>query len=89
MAGFALYIHIPYCQAKCPYCDFNSYAVERWPEARYVEALCAELAHYAPRVCWSGGDIDTIFFGGGTPSLFAPASIERVLAAAAQRSDQR
>jgi oxygen-independent coproporphyrinogen-3 oxidase len=79
MAGFALYVHIPYCQAKCPYCDFNSYAAERWPEVRYVEALCAELAHYAARVSWNGRGIDTIFFGGGTPSLFAPASIERVL----------
>ena len=84
MAGFALYVHIPYCQAKCPYCDFNSYAAERWPEARYVDALCAELEHYALSVPWSGHDIDTIFFGGGTPSLFAPASIERVLTTAAR-----
>jgi oxygen-independent coproporphyrinogen-3 oxidase len=84
MAGFALYVHIPYCQAKCPYCDFNSYAAERWPEVRYVDALCAELEHYAPRIPWSGGDIDTIFFGGGTPSLFAPASIARLLTSAAR-----
>ena len=84
MAGFALYVHIPYCQAKCPYCDFNSYAAERWPEARYVDALCAELEHYAPRLPWSGRDIDTIFFGGGTPSLFAPASIARLLTSAAR-----
>src|SRR5215470_11139179 len=79
MGRFSLYIHIPYCQAKCPYCDFNSYAAERWPEDGYVVALCAELAHYAEQLPWSGGAVSTIFFGGGTPSLFAPASIARVL----------
>ena len=83
MRAFSLYVHIPYCQAKCPYCDFNSYAAERWPEARYVEALCAELHHYAQRTPWTGGEIGTVFFGGGTPSLFAPPSIERILATAA------
>ena len=83
MGRFSLYVHIPYCQAKCPYCDFNSYAAERWPEARYVDALCAEAEHYAQRAPWSGGTIHSVFFGGGTPSLFAPASIERVLATGA------
>ena len=81
MSGFSLYIHIPYCQAKCPYCDFNSYAAERWPEMRYVEAVCAELHHYAPQTAWTGREIRTIFFGGGTPSLFAPRSIAHVLTA--------
>ncbi len=76
---FGLYIHIPYCLAKCPYCDFNSYAADRWPEADYVAALCAEMKHYAGRPEWSCGSIPTIFFGGGTPSLFAPASIAQVL----------
>jgi len=85
MPAFSLYIHIPYCQAKCPYCDFNSYAAERWPETRYVQALCAELEHYAHQAPWQGSEIGTIFFGGGTPSLFAPASMERVLAAVARR----
>ena len=84
MGAFSIYIHIPYCQAKCPYCDFNSYAAERWPEARYVAALCAELDHYAEHAPWAGGDVQTVFFGGGTPSLFAPASIERVLATVAR-----
>ncbi len=83
MGGFSLYVHIPYCRAKCPYCDFNSYAAERWPEARYAAALCSELRHYAQHEPWRGGEIQTIFFGGGTPSLFAPASIERVLQTAA------
>lgn len=79
MRSFSLYVHIPYCQAKCPYCDFNSHAAQRWPEAAYVDALCTELQHYAALAPWSGGTIGTIFFGGGTPSLFAAASIERVL----------
>ena len=79
MGAFSLYVHIPYCRAKCPYCDFNSYAAERWPEERYIAALCAELRHYAADAAWHAGTIETVFFGGGTPSLFAPASIERVL----------
>lgn len=78
MSGFSLYLHIPYCQAKCPYCDFNSYAAERWPEEAYTEALIAELEHYATQGAWQGA-IRTIFFGGGTPSLFAPESVGRVL----------
>lgn len=84
MFDFSLYIHIPYCQAKCPYCDFNSYAAVVWPEEEYVAALSAEMAHYAALASWQGGAISTIFFGGGTPSLFAPGSIEAILAAAAR-----
>ena len=79
MSAFCLYVHIPYCQAKCLYCDFNSYAAEHWPEARYVAALCAELRHYAHAAPWRGGELRTIFFGGGTPSLFTPRSIGAVL----------
>lgn len=79
MPPFSLYIHIPYCQAKCPYCDFNSYAAQRWPEEEYVAALCAELAHYARQSPWAGRTMGTIFFGGGTPSLFAPHSIGAIL----------
>lgn len=82
MTGFSLYVHIPYCQAKCPYCDFNSYTAARWPEQRYVDALCTELRHYAARA--RVARIGTVFFGGGTPSLFAPDSIRQVLAAAAR-----
>jgi oxygen-independent coproporphyrinogen-3 oxidase len=83
MPGFSLYIHIPYCVAKCPYCDFNSYAATQWPEERYVAALCRELAHYAELDTWRTGEIRTIFFGGGTPSLFAAESIGAILNAAA------
>lgn len=79
MSDLSVYVHIPWCQAKCPYCDFNSWAASAWPEERYVAALCRELREYAadPRVASS--TVRTIFFGGGTPSLFAPSSIRRVL----------
>ena len=82
MAPFSLYLHIPYCDSKCPYCDFNSYAVKRWPERDYVAALVAELRAAAAEPVWRDGTIQTIFFGGGTPSLFAPDSIAAVLDAA-------
>ncbi len=79
MRPFSLYVHIPYCQAKCPYCDFNSYAAQQWPEERYVNALCTELRAYAHERDWEGRRLQTIFFGGGTPSLFAPSSIGAIL----------
>jgi len=77
--SFSLYLHIPYCLTKCPYCDFNAYGVRTWPEERYVDALCAELRHYVSQAPWHEQMIETIYFGGGTPSLFAPAAIERFL----------
>ncbi len=76
---FSLYLHIPYCLVKCPYCDFNAYGVRRWPEEQYVEALHAELRQYAAQAPWSGELVETIYFGGGTPSLFTPSSIGRLL----------
>jgi len=83
---FSLYVHIPYCQAKCPYCDFNSYAVERWPEEQYADTLLAELARYLDEAPWRDATIATIFFGGGTPSLFRPATITRLLETIAARA---
>ena len=80
--AFSLYLHIPYCQSKCPYCDFNSHAVASWPEEDYVRALIAEIERRASDVPWAGRRLKTIFFGGGTPSLFRPESIAAVLAAA-------
>ncbi len=77
--SFSLYVHIPYCLVKCPYCDFNAYGVRTWPEERYVDALCAELHHYLSQMPWREQTIETIYFGGGTPSLFSPASIKRFL----------
>lgn len=78
MAAFSLYVHIPYCDSKCPYCDFNSYAARRWPERAYADALIAEL-RAAARADWAGGTVQTVFFGGGTPSLFAAATIAELL----------
>jgi oxygen-independent coproporphyrinogen-3 oxidase len=77
--SFSLYIHIPYCVSKCPYCDFNSHVVADIPEANYTEALIRELHDYALRDDWCGRKIQTIFFGGGTPSTFRPSSIGRIV----------
>ncbi|MEO8133752.1 MAG: radical SAM protein, partial [Betaproteobacteria bacterium] len=75
----ALYIHIPWCIRKCPYCDFNSHEQRSaLPEARYVEALMTDLESALPSI-W-GRKFASIFFGGGTPSLFSPASIDAILA---------
>lgn len=73
----ALYIHLPWCVKKCPYCDFNSHAAERIPEAAYVDALLADLESALPEI-W-GRRIHAVFFGGGTPSLFSPEGIDRIL----------
>lgn len=80
-SAFSLYVHIPYCVAKCPYCDFNSHAASQWPERDYSDALIAELEHYAEQEPWRAGRVQTIFFGGGTPSLFEPESIGSILKA--------
>jgi oxygen-independent coproporphyrinogen-3 oxidase len=80
--SFSLYVHIPWCQSKCPYCDFNSHAAAAWPEADYTRALIAELEHRGRTPPYSGQRIRTIFFGGGTPSLFEPESIGKVIDAA-------
>jgi oxygen-independent coproporphyrinogen-3 oxidase len=80
--SFSLYLHIPYCQAKCPYCDFNSHAATAWPEEEYTRALIAEMRRRAEEAAFKGKSIATIFFGGGTPSLFQPASIGKILDAA-------
>ena len=75
----SLYVHIPWCVRKCPYCDFNSHEVrEPFPEDAYVDALLADLEHALPQV-W-GRKVMTVFIGGGTPSLFSAASIDRLLA---------
>ena len=80
----ALYVHVPWCLRKCPYCDFNSHeAREVIPEARYVDALVRDLEASLPSV-W-GRRLHSVFIGGGTPSLFAPASIDRLLAAVRAR----
>jgi oxygen-independent coproporphyrinogen-3 oxidase len=75
----ALYVHLPWCLKKCPYCDFNSHEAKgELPEARYLDALVADLESALPLV-W-GRRVSSIFIGGGTPSLFSPAGIDRLLA---------
>ncbi len=76
---FSLYIHIPYCISKCPYCDFNSHVVAEIPEENYTSALLDELHHYAVGPDWRGRRIRSIFFGGGTPSTFQASSIGLLL----------
>ncbi|MHB8247876.1 MAG: radical SAM family heme chaperone HemW [Acidithiobacillus sp.] len=74
----SLYVHLPWCKAKCPYCDFNSHvAPDTVPVERYTAALLADLERELPWI-W-GRRIGSIFFGGGTPSLFPPAAIDRLL----------
>ncbi|HEY2988306.1 MAG TPA: radical SAM family heme chaperone HemW [Candidatus Binatia bacterium] len=80
---FSLYVHIPYCAAKCPYCDFNVHVVATIPEREYCAALLRELQFYAQSEPWRGRELKSVFFGGGTPSLFAPRSIFGLLEAAA------
>jgi putative oxygen-independent coproporphyrinogen III oxidase len=80
--SFSLYVHIPWCQSKCPYCDFNSHAASSWPEADYTRALISELEHRVGSAPYSGERLKTIFFGGGTPSLFDPKSIGEIIDAA-------
>ena len=75
----SLYVHLPWCLRKCPYCDFNSHEVQsgELPEQRYLDALLADLEAALPLI-W-GRTIHSIFIGGGTPSLFSPQGIDRLL----------
>ncbi|HEX6735396.1 MAG TPA: radical SAM family heme chaperone HemW, partial [Azonexus sp.] len=76
----SLYVHIPWCVQKCPYCDFNSHeAGETIPERQYVDALIADLQAALPLI-W-GRPVQTVFFGGGTPSLLSPQAIDELMAA--------
>ncbi|MBU6280679.1 radical SAM family heme chaperone HemW [bacterium] len=78
-ATASLYVHIPWCLSKCPYCDFNSHAARTWPEAEYADAIVRELRHRSRERGFSGRRFATVFFGGGTPSLFEPRTIGRIL----------
>ena len=80
----SLYVHIPWCVRKCPYCDFNSHAApDALPEDAYVNALITDLESALPSI-W-GRKVATVFIGGGTPSLFSAAAIDRLLAAVRAR----
>ena len=80
--GFGIYVHWPFCAAKCPYCDFNSHVRRAVDHARWRAALVAEIrriAHETP-----GRQVASVFFGGGTPSLMEPETVEAVLEAAGE-----
>jgi len=74
----ALYIHLPWCERKCPYCDFNSHEAEVIPQEAYVDALLRDLE--GDLALARGRPVETLFIGGGTPSLFSPRAISRLLA---------
>lgn len=75
----SLYVHLPWCLKKCPYCDFNSHEAKgEFPQARYLDALRADLEAALPLV-W-GRPVVSVFIGGGTPSLFSPEGIARLIA---------
>ena len=75
--GFGLYVHWPFCQAKCPYCDFNSHVWERVDQARWAEAYCAEIARLGSET--EGRVLGSVFFGGGTPSLMQGDTVHRIM----------
>jgi len=92
----SLYVHIPFCVAKCGYCDFNSYALEGLLETgragadwapRYADALLREMEARCRALGLGGRGVETLFFGGGTPSLFPPEETARVLDALKRRFD--
>jgi putative oxygen-independent coproporphyrinogen III oxidase len=82
--SLALYVHMPWCVRKCPYCDFNSHQLKSGqPDAAYIDALIRDFDIEAPRV--KGRRIDSVFFGGGTPSLFQPEQFAALIRALKQR----
>jgi putative oxygen-independent coproporphyrinogen III oxidase len=81
--AFGVYVHWPFCLSKCPYCDFNSHVRHGGiDEARYIKAFESEIAATAQRV--PGREVSTIFFGGGTPSLMQPSTVQAILDAIAK-----
>jgi putative oxygen-independent coproporphyrinogen III oxidase len=79
--ALAVYLHFPWCVSKCPYCDFNSHALRgELPEKNYIDTMIADLTAQSSRVA-AGRSITSVFMGGGTPSLFSPQSLARVLEA--------
>lgn len=78
--GFGLYVHWPFCESKCPYCDFNSHVAASIAHERWERAYVTEIARLAERI--GPRRLDSIFFGGGTPSLMAPRTVEAVVSAA-------
>ena len=82
MSGFGIYVHWPICAAKCPYCDFNSHVRSDFSERRWAGAIARELAAVA-QLQSARPEVDSIFFGGGTPSLMSGRAVATVLDAVA------
>ncbi|HET7681726.1 MAG TPA: radical SAM family heme chaperone HemW [Xanthobacteraceae bacterium] len=83
-SAFGVYLHWPFCLSKCPYCDFNSHVRHGGiDEERYIRAFASEIAATAERI--PGREVSTIFFGGGTPSLMQPSTVQAILDAIASR----
>ena len=76
MTAAGLYVHIPFCSSRCSYCDFATGLYQSELAERYVAALIEEIRTSR----YSGANVDTVYFGGGTPSLLAPAQLDRILA---------
>jgi oxygen-independent coproporphyrinogen-3 oxidase len=81
--GFGIYVHWPFCRAKCPYCDFNSHVSAEVDHARWAQALLAAIERYADEL--GPRTLGSIFFGGGTPSLMAPGTVAAVIERATAR----
>jgi putative oxygen-independent coproporphyrinogen III oxidase len=79
MSGFGIYVHWPFCAAKCPYCDFNSHVRTKIDESGWIDAIVRELEGVAARQGSERPIVETVFFGGGTPSLMQGASVARTL----------
>jgi len=77
LGGFGIYVHWPFCQSKCPYCDFNSHVVSRVDFQRWEQALTSEITRYAAQT--HDRIVNSIYFGGGTPSLMPPELVKAVL----------
>jgi oxygen-independent coproporphyrinogen-3 oxidase len=83
MTPAGIYIHIPFCRARCSYCDFATGAYESALAERYVRAVANEISTF--QTVEDARDVDTIYFGGGTPSLLTPLQVERILEAVKER----
>jgi putative oxygen-independent coproporphyrinogen III oxidase len=81
--GFGLYLHWPFCAAKCPYCDFNSHVAQKIDQTRWLNAYLVEIDRVAAQT--KDRVLNTVFFGGGTPSLMAPEVVHAILARIRQR----
>jgi oxygen-independent coproporphyrinogen-3 oxidase len=79
MSGFGIYVHWPFCSAKCPYCDFNSHVRSRIDETGWIDAIVHELEWVAEQQGAERPIVETVFFGGGTPSLMQGSSVRRTL----------